>query len=257
MERIKLDFIPGGSPRARLSIIEPESRFWGSLVSIFTDETEDIEYHASTEISIPWWVLLLKRNHMGSLLQHYRITPDRFEITDLAKSQISIAFANLQQYQKAIQSKPISDSELDDILSDSGFTRKLFEYQSINVKSLVSLPSGATFSVPGAGKTTEALAFFAAKSNPNTKLLIVCPKNAFAVWEEEFMNCFSNSEKSIVRLRGAAATRERESVFIFQTRRPAPVATEVVDDGRGGKVSVKNNLTSKTKNALRSYFDKI
>ena len=57
--------------------MEPESRFLGS-VSIFTDETEDIEYHTSTEISIPWWVLLLKRNHKGSLLQHYRITPDRF-----------------------------------------------------------------------------------------------------------------------------------------------------------------------------------
>ncbi len=208
MERIKIDFIPGGSPRARLSIIEPESRFWGSLVGIFTDETEDIEYHTSTEISIPWWVLLLKRNHMGSLLQHYRITPDRFEITDLANGQISVANANLRQYEKVIHSKPISDAELDKILSESGFTRKLFEYQSTNVKSLMSLPSGATFSVPGAGKTTEALAFFAAKSDPETKLLIVCPKNAFAVWEEEFMNCFTNSKKSIVRLRGAAAIRE-------------------------------------------------
>ena len=55
-----------------------------------------------------------------------------------------------------------------------------------NVRRLVSLPSGASFSVPGAGKTTEALAFYATRSDRDTKLLIVCPKNAFAVWEEEF-----------------------------------------------------------------------
>ncbi len=208
MEKIRLDFIPGGSPKARLTIINPESRFWASLVSIFTDETEDIEYHSSTKISIPWWVLLLKRRHMGSLLQHHRIGQDRFEISDRAKHHISQSSSNLELYQTALNSTPISDEELDTILTNSGFSRTLYDYQSDNVKSLMALPSGATFSVPGAGKTTEALAFFAAKAETNSKLLIVCPKNAFAVWEEEFRNCFPDSERSIVRLRGASATRE-------------------------------------------------
>lgn len=209
MERIELDFLPGGCPRAKLSISNPESRFWGSLVGVFTDETEDIEYVSPTEIIIPWWVLLLKRSHMGSLLQHHRIIQnDNFKISDRAKAQISIASSNLQLYQKATQAHPISDIELNQVLQSSGFSRTLFEYQSSNVKSLMSLPSGATFSVPGAGKTTEALAFFAAKSNEETKLLIVCPKNAFAVWEEEFSNCFSNSNRTIVRLRGTEAIRQ-------------------------------------------------
>ncbi len=108
MERIELDFLPGGCPRAKLSISNLESRFWGSLVGVFTDETEDIEYVSPTEIIIPWWVLLLKRSHMGSLLQHHRIIQnDNFKISDRAKAQISIASSNLQLYQKATQAHTI------------------------------------------------------------------------------------------------------------------------------------------------------
>ena len=208
-EKIKLDFLPGGSPKAKLSVENSETRLWSHLVGTFTDETEDIIYLSPNEIIIPWWVLLLKRTDLGTLLNYYRIIENgNFEISDSAKTQLSISVSNVQQYQEVSEAGKISDEQLTILLQSSGFTRKLFDYQSDNLKSLIALPSGATFSVPGAGKTTEALAFYASKANENTKLLIVCPKNAFAVWEEEFANCFADSTKSIVRLRGAESIRQ-------------------------------------------------
>ncbi|MDC0555447.1 DEAD/DEAH box helicase [Euryarchaeota archaeon] len=207
MEKIKLDFIPGGSPKARISIEDSETRLWSSLVGIFTDETEDIIYVSSNEIIIPWWVLLLKRTDMGELLKYYKVIRN-FEISNSANEQILSSISNVQQYQQVLEVEKMPDEQLTMLLQSSGFTRELFDYQKDNVKSLISLPSGATFSVPGAGKTTEALAFYASKANANTKLLIVCPKNAFAVWEEEFANCFTDSSKSIVRLRGTESIRQ-------------------------------------------------
>ena len=48
------------------------------------------------------------------------------------------------------------------------------------------LCEGASFSVPGAGKITEALAFFAFhKTNQDSKLLVISPINAFISWDDE------------------------------------------------------------------------
>ena len=75
-------------------------------------------------------------------------------------------------------------------LKEKGFSRKLTAEQTRNVSKLVSLPSGATFSVPGAGKTTEALAFYFYKKTEDTRLFIVAPKNAFAAWEEQLSSLY-------------------------------------------------------------------
>mgnify|MGYP001371319960 CR=1 FL=1 len=55
---------------------------------------------------------------------------------------------------------------------------------------------------PGAGKTTEALAFYAFhKLNKNTPLLVISPPSAFISWEDEIEKCFSGNP-TISRLRG-------------------------------------------------------
>ena len=81
-----------------------------------------------------------------------------------------------------------------------GFKRKLTDNQVRNVCRLVSLPSAATFSVPGAGKTTEALATFAYKTALKRNLLVVSPKNAFAAWDEQLDACLNGFK--VVRLTG-------------------------------------------------------
>ncbi|MDC0139961.1 DEAD/DEAH box helicase [Hyphomicrobiales bacterium] len=59
--------------------------------------------------------------------------------------------------------------------------------QKNNIKSMVSIPNGANFSVPGAGKTMTTLATWKFLRNEGSidKLFIVCPKSAFAAWVDE------------------------------------------------------------------------
>src|SRR5690606_11463541 len=57
------------------------------------------------------------------------------------------------------------------------------------------------FSVPGAGKTTEALAYYYYRRSENSILFIVAPKNAFGAWEETLSICKPDAP-SFVRLTG-------------------------------------------------------
>jgi SNF2 family DNA or RNA helicase len=90
-------------------------------------------------------------------------------------------------------------------LASRGFTRTLSAPQMRNVRQMLRLPAAATFSVPGAGKTTEALAYFLFRSEPDMRLLVVAPKNAFAAWEEQVYACIPNYAGRIQRLQGGEA----------------------------------------------------
>jgi SNF2 family DNA or RNA helicase len=80
-----------------------------------------------------------------------------------------------------------------------GLKRTLTEEQKRNVLSLVSIESGANFSVPGAGKTMTTLASwkFFRQLGTVDKLLVICPKSAFSAWEtEEPSETFINKPKT-------------------------------------------------------------
>ena len=93
-------------------------------------------------------------------------------------------------------------TELRARLLQAGFKRELKEFQEENVCKLARRNQGATFSVPGAGKTTEALAFFYSTAEPTDKLLVVAPINAFGSWDEQLQECTKNCSLSFVRLTG-------------------------------------------------------
>ena len=92
-------------------------------------------------------------------------------------------------------------------LAERHFLRELKRYQADNVAQLATIPSGATFSVPGAGKTTEALALYWLLRVDTNRLFVVCPKNAFAVWEEQVGLCLPG--QTVTRLRGDNDAIER------------------------------------------------
>ncbi|MFI5819122.1 DEAD/DEAH box helicase [Streptomyces rishiriensis] len=78
-------------------------------------------------------------------------------------------------------------------LAATGFRRRLKSFQLENLVRLTSLPHGADFSVPGAGKTTVALAGFAlgrARGDVE-QLLVIGPIAAFQAWKEEAAACLS------------------------------------------------------------------
>ncbi len=79
-------------------------------------------------------------------------------------------------------------------IKDFGFKRDLKDFQIRNVLGLVKYNYGATFSVPGAGKTSEILSVFSYYKSleKSLKLLVVCPKNAFSSWDEQLLSVFDN-----------------------------------------------------------------
>ena len=93
---------------------------------------------------------------------------------------------------------------LTDRLKEVGFIRELKDFQLENVCKLARRYQGATFSVPGAGKTTEALAYFFSTASAADKLLVISPLNAFGAWDEQLAACMGDDRLSFVRLTGGA-----------------------------------------------------
>lgn len=74
-----------------------------------------------------------------------------------------------------------------------GWKGALTAFQRRNAARLLSLRHGADFSVPGAGKTRESLAVFAAlrEQAEVRRALVVCPKSAYESWRFESAECFT------------------------------------------------------------------
>lgn len=106
------------------------------------------------------------------------------------------------------RSQNVADEDIDSRLVSCGFSRRrLTAEQRRDAASLIALGNGANFSVPGAGKTTVALAVHLLTRSPDGHLLIVAPKNAFGAWDEAIDDCMDESvadDWKIVRLIGGA-----------------------------------------------------
>jgi superfamily II DNA or RNA helicase len=65
--------------------------------------------------------------------------------------------------------------------------KTLTSFQKNNIASLLEMPNGANFSVPGAGKTLTTLAvweYFRVTGQMDS-MLVVCPRSAFEAWETD------------------------------------------------------------------------
>ncbi len=128
---------------------------------------------------------------------------ENFFILNQSVSEVSIFDKNLidlidsvPSYEDAISNrKLIKEEDIGRELLKKGFSKQriLKSYQLKNVAEMYALQSCADFSVPGAGKTTESLAFFALnRESKDEKLLIISPINAFSSWELEIPECLDN-----------------------------------------------------------------
>lgn len=84
-------------------------------------------------------------------------------------------------------------------LAGTRFTRVLREFQVDNVGTLLALDNGANFSVPGAGKTTSALAVYEAERAAGRveQMLVVAPLSAFDAWQAGVKECFDGEKPTI------------------------------------------------------------
>lgn len=174
---------------------------WLSVRRVCEERSEGINNISATRLTLPWWSFLACRSAIGFVLGQFG---QGLELDLESRRLLTAALEVEQRYREVGKSERINPGKLLGDLERAGFRRALTKQQLRNVSTLVGLPSGASFSVPGAGKTTEALAFYAARRQGKQGLLVVAPKNAFAAWEEQLALCCP-SLPQFVRLRGGLA----------------------------------------------------
>lgn len=175
---------------------------WSKVRRLYEERSNSAEVEGR-RIALPWWEFVAHRDSLKFVLKIERLS---FSADEPAKYLLSKAVQREAQYRRnAVEQRVcLSGAEVNARLKEIGFTRELLPYQARNVSNLCHLLSGATFSVPGAGKTTEALAYFFLNRQPEEKMLVVAPKNAFVAWEEELPICLPSYPGRAVRLVGGS-----------------------------------------------------
>ena len=79
---------------------------------------------------------------------------------------------------------------------DGETSRKLRDRQMWDSFFMCAMQKSANFSVPGSGKTASVLGMYAYLRNKGLvkRILVICPKNAFGSWMDEFSVCFDGIE---------------------------------------------------------------
>ena len=163
----------------RLEPIGPiEDEIWDGVVDWWSSETKGGARSKFIEVGIAEFShrKLWLRENWTSL--GYDLTID---------DEVRVALRNVDSLISeflAIASR--DESTVEHINLDSiNLNRSLTDFQERNLRCLISVPNGANFSVPGAGKTLTTLAlweFFRVRGDIN-RMLVVCPRSAFAAWE--------------------------------------------------------------------------
>jgi SNF2 family DNA or RNA helicase len=182
-----------------------DPKAWPALRRRLQDETDQVELEGTSSLRVPWWALLTAWDSLTALAERHRVAliPE-----GAAAAKLKRAGEVRERYARAVEAQPIGAAAVKAMVRESGFTRKLTDEQARNVGRLLNWDSGATFSVPGAGKTTEALAVYSLRRTPESRLVVVCPKNAFAAWEEQLALCLPH-DAPFVRLRGGRSAIEK------------------------------------------------
>lgn len=153
-----------------------------SFYNQISDQSEIFE----TYIQIPWHVFISNLNVLADVTTLYSI---ELSFSTQAQARLSSSVDSKRSLTNIQELPRVSEEEIQTKLDQLGFKRILTAEQKRNLSKLSRLQIGATFSVPGAGKTTEAIAFYLYHKVENQKLLVICPKNAFSAWEEQIAVC--------------------------------------------------------------------
>ena len=91
-------------------------------------------------------------------------------------------------YFTEVNKTEVDENEILIKLDQEGFSRKLTDNQLKNLTKSCRLRCSANFSVPGAGKTTEAIVYYLFQKTNTNPLLVISPINAFLSWQNELKN---------------------------------------------------------------------
>lgn len=189
-EIISLSYLPQRLVgRFRRANINPDSSIWERLRARLASESANVPLDDEA-FEVPWPLALQILREMGSRsLQNslnFRFQPDAS-----AQEQVK-RFAEEVRATREARGKltlNLSIEEIKEQLKTKGFIRELKPFQLRDLQRLLTLPNGANFSVPGAGKTTVTLALHILSRKPGQHLLVICPKAAFSAWRSIVTEC--------------------------------------------------------------------
>ena len=175
-----------------------DSGVWHRLRQLATSTSSDCKF-TSTTIDLPWSSVLsiIRQFAPNQRRWNFRFRPD-----ESAKEHINNFLAQLKKIREArvAFSQVLSADQIKKNLNALGFTkRELRSFQLRDLQKLVSLPNGANFSVPGAGKTTVTFALHLLTRTEGQHLFIVGPKSSFPVWSEIVDECISEDAPEWVK----------------------------------------------------------
>jgi SNF2 family DNA or RNA helicase len=214
---LRLDYTPAdGRAKFSWAEVDKDAAWVAMLKRVAYDATPDTSQEHALALSLPWWVFAGARTQFMQVFRlHGLKLGEGLVIGDGANNLLQTSRSNAESYRKASGSNTLAQSDLSALLEQRGFARKLSTRQQENVSRIGGLPAAATFSVPGAGKTTEALAYFFLRAQTTEHLLVVAPKNAFSSWDEQIQSCLGDPTMSFARLRGG-----REGIKAALSSRP-------------------------------------
>lgn len=188
-------------PKKRSAILSSDASdvSWSQIRRVCEEHSDQVEIVSQCSLSLPWWAFLSCRDEIAYFVDRYDLS---LRVNKQTTLMLEAAIAKTNSYDRARSSSSLKKAEIKRELSASGFKRHLTDAQLRNVGKLAVLEAAATFSVPGAGKTTEALAGYFLRKTNKTRLLVIAPKNAFAAWESELKKCAPKIGMHFVRLVG-------------------------------------------------------
>jgi SNF2 family DNA or RNA helicase len=212
---------------------DESTRWLSPLRRTLLDHSEEVMQEGPLALSLPWWTFLSARSEFNEILQGFQLKRHfDYDVEPEAERLLRDSRRKQASFEQAQNAQPISEDQLLTKLAQMGFVRPLTDKQIRNIGHIASLPAGATFSVPGAGKTTEALATFFYRAAPDERLLVIAPKNAFGAWDEQIVDCVPSIEQKFMRLRGGrekiAKLLESEPRFMLITYQQLPRVRELI-----------------------------
>ncbi|MCR4522515.1 SNF2-related protein [Bosea sp. 47.2.35] len=174
------------------------SPIWERIKARFASYGDVILLHDT--VDLPWPEVLGVIREFGSASTQKGLG-FRFAPSDRARAKVATF---VSETKKARQSKDALVLEIDEDaiqprLDALGYTRKLKPFQLRDLSRLLSLPHGANFSVPGAGKTSVTLALSLLAARPDDHLFVVAPKAAFPAWRGVVAECVEGEAPAWVR----------------------------------------------------------
>lgn len=147
-------------------------------------------------IELPWPSVLALVREFGNRTQqeqlNFRFRPEGQARNLLRQFAIELKATKAARY----SIEPPAPEDLAAKLAELAFTgRALKTFQLRDLRHLLTLPHGANFSVPGAGKTTVTFALHLLVASRDSRLLVVGPKSCFPAWRDVVEDCIPSCKE--------------------------------------------------------------